>query len=170
MNQSRRIAFCSMMAALSTVLLIVGSLLGLGTYAAPMLAGLCLLPVGQRYGSKYQTLVWLAVSALSFILINNVEQNLMYLALFGCYPIIRPCFGGFNRWAKLVLKLAAFNVVILALEALVVMVLVPEVIGPGMAAALLLMGNVTFILYDYMIPRYELVMEKYLSRLTGRRK
>lgn len=170
MNQSRTIAVCSMMAALSVVLLFVGFLLGLGTYAAPMLAGLCLLPVGRRYGRRYQIMIWLTVSALSCILINNAEQNLMYSAVFGIYPVIRPCFGRLKKWARLLVKLAWFNLVTLSLEALIVLVLMPEVISPGMIAALLILGNITFVLYDFMIPRYDLLLDRYLKKLTGRMK
>ena len=43
-TQSRRIALCGVLAALGVVVLLVGSALGLGTYAAPMLACFLLLP------------------------------------------------------------------------------------------------------------------------------
>ena len=69
MKQTRAIALCGVTAALAVVLMTVGGLLGIGLYAAPMLAGLCLLPAGRHLGLKYHLTLWLAVSALSFLLL-----------------------------------------------------------------------------------------------------
>ena len=51
-TQSRRIALCGVLAALGVVVLLVGSALGLGTYAAPMLACFLLLPALEEYGPR----------------------------------------------------------------------------------------------------------------------
>ena len=85
-------AGCSMMAALSVVILLIGGILELGMYACPMIAGLCILMVGDCYGRKCQIMTWIAVSALSFMLVPNIEENLMYLGVFGVYPILYPYF------------------------------------------------------------------------------
>ncbi|MBQ9166597.1 MAG: hypothetical protein IJX71_06730, partial [Oscillospiraceae bacterium] len=92
MKETRKLALGGMMAALSIVILMVGASIGIGTYAAPMLAAPLLSPVGRAMGKKYHVLLWIAVSLLSFLLVADVEQNLMYLCLFGLYPIIRPWF------------------------------------------------------------------------------
>ena len=61
MKKSAVMALCGMTAALSVVLLWLGAVLEVGMYAAPMLAGFCLLPVGTRCGRRSQILLWLAV-------------------------------------------------------------------------------------------------------------
>ncbi|MBQ4040946.1 MAG: hypothetical protein IJC91_07420, partial [Oscillospiraceae bacterium] len=134
------------------MLMLLGAVLELGMYAAPLLAGICLLPYGQKYGIKYQIIVYLAVSFLSFILVPNIEQNLMFAGLFGWYPALRPALQGLSKLPRIVVKLLIFNVTIIAIEALVMLVLVPEVLGGGLIAALLVLGNITFILYDCIIP------------------
>lgn len=141
-----------MLAAVCAVLMLLGAVLELGMYAAPLLAGICLLPYGQKYGIKYQIIVYLAVSFLSFILVPNIEQNLMFAGLFGWYPALRPALQGLSKLPRIVVKLLIFNVTIIAIEALVMLVLVPEVLGGGLIAALLVLGNITFILYDCIIP------------------
>ena len=50
------------------MLLLIGGALGIGAYAAPMLAGLILLPAGRLLGAKLHTVLWLAVSLLAFVL------------------------------------------------------------------------------------------------------
>lgn len=163
-HQTYRIALGGIMAALSIVILLLGHVLGIGMYAAPMLAGLCLLPAGRAMGRKYHVLLWLAVSLLSFILISNAEQNLMYLCLFGCYPILRPWFQKLKKPLRLMAKLVYFNAVIIAAEALVLMFFAPEVLGAGMIITLLVLGNLTFLCYDFMIPVFDAMLHRYLQK------
>ena len=49
-TESQKIALCGMLGALSVVLLLIGSALQIGTYAAPMLAAFLLIPVLEDYG------------------------------------------------------------------------------------------------------------------------
>ena len=165
MKQSKIIADCGMMTAVSVVIMILGSVLGLGMYASPMIVGLCLIPIGNKYGKKYHILSWVAVSILCFILIANVEQNLMFLCFFGCYPILWPYFQRIPKSIRLVVKLLYFNVLIIALEMLIMLVLVPEIMGKWMLAGLLALGNITFLCYDFIIPRAETVIAKYTKKL-----
>ncbi len=166
MKESRRIAFCGMMAALCVVLLLLGAILDLGMYAAPLFAGLCLIPVGSAFGRKYHLILYMVVSFLSLLIVPNIEENLMFLALFGCYPIIRPWFHRFKGWLRIALKLVYFNIVVVALEALIMLVLVPESLGTVMNVILLALGNLTFICYDFLIPRADVILGRYLERIT----
>ena len=164
MLQSKVIASCGIMAALSIVIMLLGVALGLGLYVSPMLAGLCLIPIGRQYGAKYQWLLWAAVSLLSFILVPEAEQNLLYLTLFGLYPILRHGFMRLPRQLILLCKLLYFNLVVVAVEALVICLLVPEPMTPVIAIILLAFGNVIFLLYDFIVPRAHLLFEKYFGR------
>ncbi len=164
MKKTKIITLCGMMAALAVVIMILGGILELGMYAAPMLSGLCLITVGKKYGRKYHLAMWGVVSVISFILVPQIEQNLMFLCLFGLYPIIYPCFRKMPKALEIITKLLYFNIVTVSIEALVMLVLVPEMIDTAMTLALLIMGNITFVLYDFVIPRAELIFEKYLGR------
>ena len=76
--ETKRIALCGVMAALSVVILLLGAVLGLGIYLAPVVAGLILVPVGRSYGAKSQIMLWLAVSVLAFLLVPDIEEKLMH--------------------------------------------------------------------------------------------
>ena len=164
-NPSRKIAVCSMMAALGVVILLLGAVLGLGMYLCPVLVGLCLIPIGREYGLSTQLMLWIVISILSFLLVPNPEENLMFTGLFGWYPALRPKLQRFPKLPRLLLKLFLFNVIIISLEALVMLVLVPEVMGGLMMAALLLLGNVTFLLYDRAVPMFDVLASKYLKHV-----
>ena len=164
MRKSNMIAHCGMMAALSIVVMILGAALGLGLYISPMIGGLCLVPIGQKFGEKYQWMLWAVVSLLCFILMPEIEQNLMYLTLFGLYPILQPRFGRLPRRLKWPCKLLYFNLVVVAVEALIMLLLVPEAMTPWMAVIMLLLGNAIFLMYDYLVPRAHLLFRKYLGK------
>lgn len=161
MKESKRLAACSLMVSLTVVLMVLGAVLELGTYAAPMLASLCLIPVGQRYGKKYQTLLWLAASGLSFLLVPNPEQNLMFFGVFGWYPIVRSRIQKLPLLGRVTVKFLAFNMVMLAIEALVMLVLIPETMSTGMLAAFLILMNVLFFCYDYLLPLMERLVHRF---------
>ena len=165
MNQTRKLALCGMMAALSVVVMALGAALGIGMYAAPMLAGLLLLPLKMLLGRREQLLMWLSVSILCLILIGDMEQNLMYLCLFGLYPILYPSFQKLGRGLRLLAKLLFFNLVTVAAEALVLLVLVPEPLSAGMVITLLVLGNITFLLYDRLLPLFAVILHRYLHRI-----
>lgn len=165
MRQSKTIASCGMAAALSVVVMIIGGILGLGMYASPMIAGFLLPPIGKKFGVKYEWTLWGAVSLLCFILVPNAEQNLMYLCFFGLYPLLYPHFEKLKGKLKWVCKFLYFNVVVIAVEALVMLVLVPESMGLVMTIVLLIMGNFIFLCYDLLIGRSDLLVQRYLGKL-----
>ena len=66
------------------------------------------------------------------------------------------------KWLRLPVKLAVFNGVILAIEYVVLTLIAPEVIGGVLLWVLLIMANVTFLAYDFMLPR----LEGMLGRIT----
>lgn len=164
MRKSDMIATCGMTAALSVVIMVVGGILGLGMYISPMIAGLCLLPIGRKYGVKYQWSLWAAVSLLCLILVPNVEENLMYISLFGLYPILYPGFERLPKRLRWICKFLYFNMVVVAVEALIMLVLVPETLGLAMNLILLALGNFTFLCYDFLIPRWELLLQRYFGK------
>lgn len=159
-HTARRMATCAMMIALCVVLMVLGAVLELGMYAAPMFAGLCLIPIGQKYGRNYQLTVWIATSLLSLILVPNIEQNLMYIGIFGWYPIVRPVLQTLPKWLRPVVKLLIFNVAIIVIEALVLYLFVPEALASWMIALLMILANITFLAYDFLIPRTEMIMKR----------
>ena len=168
-EQALKIAIGAMTAALGVVLMVLGAAVGLGTYLSPMLAGLCLLPAGRTWGVKFHLLIWAAVSLLCLMLVPDVEQNLMFIGLLGWYPALRPRLQKLRPLPRLLSKLLLFNGIIIALEALLMLVLVPETLGTLFAVLLLVVGNATFLLYDAALPRFEWIMDRYIGKFFPRR-
>ena len=161
-NTAKRMALCAMLAALCVVLMLLGAVLELGMYAAPMLAGLLFIPVGQKYGKKYHALLFAASCLLCFMIVPNAEQNLVFAGFLGWYPLARPWLQKLPKGLRLPGKLFLFNGIIIAIEYAVLHLIAPEVIGGVMLWVLLGLANVTFVAYDFMLPK----VENMLGRIT----
>lgn len=160
-------AFCAMTGALCVVLLLLGGIVELGMYAMPMLAGLAMIPAGERYGRSYQAMVWVTVSVLAFLLVPQVEENLLFFAFFGWYPMVRPRLQRLPRLLRVVCKALCFNLPVALVETLVMLVLVPQAMEPMFLGILLAMANVTFWLYDFVVPRFDVLLGRIFPGRPG---
>ena len=158
-TKSRAIALCGLMAALEMVFLLAG-IIPLSTYCCPALAMLALLPVLYEYGSRAALSVYLVTSVLALLLVADLEVALIYVFL-GYYPVLRPILNKLpGRVLPLLGKLAVFNAAMLVAYLLIIFIfrlshVVADLEGASgwMLAALLILGNVTFLLYDVALGR-----------------
>ena len=168
-RKSVQIATGGLTAALCVVLLLLGSIGELGVYAAPMFAGLILVPLGQRWGRRYQFSLWLLISLLSLFLVPSIEENLMFFGLFGWYPILRPTLEKLPKHLRFLAKFLVLNLSFILLEALVMFLLIPAVFSSWLAVAMLLLINITFFFYDLLIPRFGLALHRLIHKLMHKK-
>ncbi len=159
-ESGRKVALCGLLAALGIVILLLAGWIGVGTYIGPVLAGLLLIPVERKYGSKMALTLWAAIGLLSLFLVADTEETLMFLAFFGWYPAIRPKLEKLTTGLRWLVKELIFNVAIAAVELLMFLVLAPESATVGMLLVLFLLFNLTFLAYDRALPRAEDLVQK----------
>ena len=87
-TESQKIALCGMLGALSVVLLLIGSALQIGTYAAPMLAAFLIIPVLEEYGPRYAFSLYATVSILAVLFVPETELAFFYVLVMGYYPCL----------------------------------------------------------------------------------
>ena len=106
-----RIAVCAIIAALGVVLMMITSIVPVGTYALPCFAGILVIAVVIEYGVKWSIGVFAVISVLSVFLAGDKEAVLYFIAFFGYYPIIKNVFESKikNKFLLFFLKLAVFN-------------------------------------------------------------
>lgn len=154
---SRPIALGGMMAALASVIMGMGGLIPVATYVVPMLCIFLLQFVLKNCGSRIGWAWYGAVAILGLLLCPDKEAAAVFAAL-GYYPMVKP------KLDKLPLpwlgKGLLFNAAILILYWLLLNLfglqqVVQDLKGTGIAmtAALLIMGNVVFILLDILLGR-----------------
>lgn len=166
-KQSEKLAYCSMTAALSVVVMLVTGFTGLGTYVGSLMAALLLVPVQQRYGTGSALCVWVVTGVLGLMLLTDQELALVYVTIFGWYPALRPYFLRIPGGLSVVCRLLAFNAAAVGTYAALIwfMSIGDELGGAVFMVILLLLGNAIFLMEDLvLIPR---VLPVLLLRFSG---
>lgn len=160
MKKTGQIAICSMMAALSMVIMLLTGLIPMAEFALPAIAGILLVPVVTEVGWGAGWLTYGAVSLLSLILAPSKECALYYLLFLGCYPLLKSklehCRSRVVEW---VLKFLIFNILAAGIAALAIWVFAfpgyEELLkdAPLVIAAGWLFLNGVFLVYDIAVTR-----------------
>ena len=127
-----RMALCGVLAALAVALMFLGGTVPFASIACPVLASLVLIPV--------------------------------LFVFFGYYPMLRKLIGRLRvRAAAWVVKLVYVNAAVFAAYGLMLYVFHLTAVmedfagmGKAMLAVLLVLANVTFVIYDVLIARLEI--------------
>lgn len=159
---TKRLALCGVLAALAIALMFLGGVLPFASIACPVLASLVLVPVYAESGKTWSVLWYLAVAVLSALLTPEKESAILFV-FFGYYPMLRKRIGHLRRHAwQWLLKLVYVNLTVLVAYALMIFVFQMEQIVAEFAEAqayllalMLLLANVSFVIYDRLIDRLE---------------
>ena len=169
-SKSAYVAIAGMTAALSTVIMI-GSVFPSMGYAIPMAAGgILIIPVAE-FGSKKTLPVYFSVFILSMMIpLVAKDAALMYLLLFGLYPILQFHFEKIRkRFLRILAKLVYFNIsALLSVWLAWVIFSLPFFEGEVMtifAVGILLFANLIFLVYDLALYKLAYLYDvKYSAR------
>ena len=148
-------ALGGIMAALAVVIMTLGGAIPLNTFLCPIVCMMILRFVLSIVGKRVAWAWYGAVSILSLLLGPDKEAAAIFLAL-GYYPILKPRLDKIR--GGLVIKLALFNAVILAMYWVLIKILGMDQIasdyaelGRVMTVIMLILGNVTFWMLDKVL-------------------
>ena len=109
-KQTKKIALCGVLGALSVTILLMGFLFPFSTYACPALAACLLMIVVYEYGTKTGLTLYTAVSCLGLMLVPDMELTLMFIFVFGLYTVIKlPLDRKLGKKARLAAKFIYIN-------------------------------------------------------------
>ncbi len=172
-SASRRMALAGIFTAISLILMILGGILPIATFTAPAFAGLCLVPVLVEFGTKTALLCYTAVSLLSFLLVPDKEMLLLFVFLLGYYPIVQPYINKIKiKPVQILVKILLCTASVLIAYSILLQLFASPALQQEFSeysfyfqAALLAVGNITFLLYDILIQKVKLI---YQYRFRGR--
>lgn len=151
------IALGGMLAAVAVVLMCIGTILPIATYAAPVLCMMVCQIVLKLCGSRIAWAWYGTVAVLSLLLAPDKEAAAVF-AVLGYYPIVKPRLD--QTKLPVLWKALLFNGSILLLYwALLNLIGVSQLLeefsgmGIAMTVLLLILGNVTFFLLDHVLSR-----------------
>ena len=154
-RQSLMVAFCGMAAGLSIVIMLLGGVIPVATYAVPMLCGLLLLPILMEFGRAAAWATFFATAALALLLDFDKEAAFFYLFI-GYYPIVKWRLDRIKKkWLRFLAKLLLFTAAITAMYALLALLFpLAEMIqefrdmGLWMTVLFVLLYDVCMLLFD----------------------
>ena len=148
------------MAALAVVIMSLGTLIPVATYAAPVLCMAIGQLVRKTCGNRMAWAWYGATAILSLLLAPDKEAAAVFLFL-GYYPILKPAVD--RGKAAFLLKLILINGAILVMYALLIHLFGMDQIGEEyrelgtvLTIIMLILGNVTFFLLDVVLGRLKI--------------
>lgn len=163
MKNSYKITISAVFSALAVVIMLISYFPYL-TYAIPAIAGLCVMVVLVETDYKWAFFSYI-VSAVLIFLFGEMESKLMYVFLFGYYPILKGIIEKINipvlEW---IIKIFVLNIAVLLVYGLLANVFGisdQEFMKYG-TVILLALANIVFVVYDIAVTRMSMV---YLYKL-----
>ena len=165
--KSRQMALCGVLCALAAVVLLLGGILPLATFCAPMLAMVVLLPILSECGTRMAAAAYGAVALLALLLAPDREMALIFV-FFAWYPLLQPKLLRLpSRLLRLICKLLFCNGSIALAYGLLLWVFQLGDLAestPLLNALLVVCGNVTFLLLDRVLVRLTVLWQRKLRR------
>ena len=174
---SFKVSFSGIIAALSTVMMLITSVFPFGTFAFPALSGMLLVCVVIELSYSWAFIVYTAVSILSLLFVTDKEAVVYYVVFLGFYPIVKGLVEKLrSKVVQYILKYAIFNAcMVIAFYVSVYLFSIPKesfnLFNVYLPWVFLLIGNVAFILYDFCVTRVvTLYLIKYHKLLSNKTK
>lgn len=164
MKKSKQTALAGVMAALSLILMLLGSVIWIFTYVAPMLTGLLMIIICDIADRKTALTCYIAVSIISLIIIPDKECVLTYVFFFGFYPIVREFIEKIKpKLLSYSVKLIIYNAGIVISQLICFYIFaIPfeKVFGKLTVVILLALANLIFVVYDKLLSMLIIIYQK----------
>ncbi len=155
----KKLAFASIMTALTVVCLYGSVVLPMGRIALLALTSLCVLVTHAECGTKYSLIQFLATGLIGILLIPFKFQMILFVAFLGYYPIVKSYIEQLhNRFMEWLVKILFFNAILIVAYFVLNYVLLAYIsfgaIFEYVFSHLILViiaAEIVFILYDYML-------------------
>ncbi len=173
-SPSVKAAMCGITTALSVVLMFLGGVMYIFTYAVPLILGILLFMFKKIFNTSSTAVVYVCTSILSLLFVPDKECVLMYVLFFGYYPLIKDKIDRIKfQVLKWIVKLVIFNASVFLVEILCVYVLNIDFFD-GEAFSLLIIivftvgMNIMFLLYEFLL-KYCLILygKKFEKRINS---
>ncbi len=166
MKNTSLTALGGIITALSIFLLFLTGMIPNTTYLLPVFAAILMLPMLEEAERKWAWFIYIAVSVLSFFIVTDKEAAVMYVFVFGYYPILKQLLEAhFKKPIAWIFKLLIYNLMIVAAYLLIIYVfLIPvdglDYFGKWTPLLLLALMDLILIVYDYLVTVLSKIYQK----------
>ncbi|MCL2637464.1 MAG: hypothetical protein FWD48_03755 [Oscillospiraceae bacterium] len=168
---SHKVAYCGIICALAVMIMLISLIPGFA-YAVPAVSGIFIWSICFFISYKWALLSFAASSLLLLILLpHSVEANIVYIAFFGYYPIIRDKLVVIKSIVlRFFAKLLVFNAACVAAFQVITIFIEVEKVLEGMErfgdlAVFVFWGtaNIAFFCYEFCLSQLQYAIEKWLK-------
>ena len=159
-QKTHELALASILGATAVVLLMLGGIVPLSTYACPVLASLAILVAGEECRTRCAWLCFVAAAILGLLLGPDKESALLF-AFLGYYPLLQPKLDKLRPApVRIAAKLALATAAVGAMYALILFVFRLEAVvqefyaaSPAVLWSTIALGLLLFLVYDLALHR-----------------
>lgn len=172
-KDTKLIAIGGILTATAIALMFFGSIVPFATFSVPALASMCVLYIMIEFGTSASVIVYLSISLLGILLVQDKEIALLFVCFFGYYPIVKAQFEKkLSPIPAFICKFVVFNGSMLALYYVITQVIVIDAVldefldySVPLLVAILLVGNIFFAIFDLALTK---LISYYLMQLRER--
>lgn len=147
---SRKVAYSGILLALNIILLILVNIIPMNTLFFLGLASLPIAIVIMEYGPKAGILFYIGSVLLSFMIMANKAQWILYVFTFGIYGLVKYIIEKDRSFIQeYILKLLVANILIIF-----VYIILKEFVYIPINIFLILIFEISFIIYDFVYSQF----------------
>lgn len=158
-NTSYKVALGGIISALCLVSMFLTGVIPILSLALPMVAGTLMMIIKEEVSTGWAFLTYTAVSLLSLFVTFDKESSVMFIFLFGLYPILKTLFDKIKlKLIRVLSKLAYYNVSVTIAFQITFKLFGMEELAEQMneyfkhgMLILLIATNPVFLMYDYVL-------------------
>ncbi len=172
-NISYRVALGGIVSALCLLCMFLAGIMPALYLLLPMAAGMLMMIIAEEVSKSWAWLTYISVSLLSIFVTADKEAALIFIILFGHYPILRIYLHKLKfRGIRCIAKMLIFNICAVAYFYVTVFIFGMKQMLEDMndfgrygAVFLLALGNFIFVLYDFNLGySYQLYLKRLLPK------
>lgn len=155
---SKKITYSGILLGLNIVLLLISNLISINTMFFMGLASLIISVIVMEYGVNTGVVFYIASIILSFVVMPNKSQWLLYTLTFGIYGLVKYFIEkGRPIYIEVILKLIFANLV-----AVILYLILKNIVIIPINIITIIVYQVAFLIYDYV---YSLFIEYYNEKI-----
>lgn len=154
-SKTYNIVLGGIITALSVVIMLLGVLIPIADLVFAALAGILLICTVIELGEKWSLIIYIAVSALSILLLPEKSIAVYYIMFLGQYTITKSFIERINnKTIKWIVKFVVFNICAFIAAVIVIFVLSgSEILSLLWYLVYVVILNVTFVIYDLALDK-----------------
>lgn len=168
-NKTKSIAFSGIATSVIIILLFLAGIIEVLDYTACAICSLVVTFILVEFGTSSALGVYIASSILALLILPSKISTVLFIAFCGWYSFVKRYIERIKQPFEIILKLLLFNIVLCVIFAITKFVFMIENDSNITLIILLVICNVTFLIYDKLITKliwlYTNVYRKKLSFL-----